>query len=164
MVQKKGGGNIGKYTQWKYTYIWGTCKMRNEIETKFIETKWNLPKRNEIETKRNKSKRNCFVSFRFREFHFDLIRFVSFRFRFAFYRYPNKDAVFQWCLLDSNSNWHNFHIFSSFYIIFSQSKNWITNQLQRELPFNLKGGGHVIFSIKYSDLKLGWKKDLIKSN
>jgi hypothetical protein len=30
----------------------GTCKMRNEIETKCIETKRNLQKRNEIETKR----------------------------------------------------------------------------------------------------------------
>jgi hypothetical protein len=49
--------------------------MRNEIETKFTETKRNLPTRNEIERKRNKT-----VSFRFDEFRFDLFRFVSFRF------------------------------------------------------------------------------------
>jgi hypothetical protein len=92
------------------------------------------------ETKRNKSKRN--------EIYWNEVNFVSFRFRFAFYSYTHKDAVFQWCLLDSKSNWHNFHIFSSFYFIFSQSKNRITNQLhvfnptklQRELPFNLKRG------------------------
>jgi hypothetical protein len=50
--------------------------MRNEIETKrnetkFIETKRNLPKRNEIETKRGK--------FRFFSVNFVLIYFVSFR-------------------------------------------------------------------------------------
>jgi hypothetical protein len=31
----------------------GTCKMRNEIETKRNKSKRNSPKRNEIETKRN---------------------------------------------------------------------------------------------------------------
>jgi hypothetical protein len=77
----------------------------------------------------------------------------------------NKDAVFQWCLLDSKSNWHNYHIFSSFYFIFSQSKNWITNQLhvfnptklQRELPFNLKKGGGAchFFLYNFPILKLG---------
>ena len=133
----------------------GTCKMRNEIETKFIETKQNLPKRGK---------------FRFFSLNFVWIYFVSFRFRFAFYRYTHKDAVFQWCLLDFKSNWHNFLIFSSFYFIFSQSKNRITNQLhvfnptklQRELPFNLKRGegGHVIFSIKFSDSET-WKKKVI---
>ena len=56
-------------------------------ETKFTETK-----RNEVN----------FVSFRWISF-----RFISFR--FAFYRYTHKDAVFQWCLLDSKSNWHNLH-------------------------------------------------------
>jgi len=37
------------------------CEMKRETErneTKYTETKRNLPKRNEIETKRNKSKRN----------------------------------------------------------------------------------------------------------
>ena len=47
--------------------------MRNEIETKFIETKQNLPKRGK---------------FRFFTVNFVWIYFVSFRFRFAFYRYP----------------------------------------------------------------------------
>jgi hypothetical protein len=131
------------------------------VPVKF-ETKWNSSKRNEfyrneIETKRNKSKRNCFVSFRFRfgKFCFVSVNFISFR--FAFYRYPNKDVVFQWCLLDSKSNWHNFHIFSSFYFIFSLRKNWITNQLQRELPFNLKKGGacHFFYKIFWFE---AWKK------
>jgi hypothetical protein len=110
-----------------------TCKwfvirflLRNEIETKR-----NLPKWSEIETKRGK--------FRFFSVNFVSISFVSFRFRFTFHRDTHKDAVFQWCLLDSKSNWHNFHIFSSFYFIFSQSKNRITNQLhvfkkKRNLP------------------------------
>ena len=108
----------------KYTKIWVPVKCENE-------TKRNLPKRGK---------------FRFFSVNFVSIYFVSFR--FAFYRYTHKDAVFQWCLLDSKSNWHNFHIFFSFYFIFSQSKNRITNQLhvfnptklQRELPFNLKRG------------------------
>ena len=122
---------------WKKIYKdMGTCKMRNE-------TKRNKLKRNEIY--RNEVN---FASFRWISFRFILFRFDSFRFRFAFYRYTHKDAVFQWCLLDSKSNWHNFHIFFSFYFIFSQSKNRITNQLhvfnptklQRELPFNLKRG------------------------
>ena len=39
---------------WRHHWYTGTCKMRNEIETKR-----NLPTRNEIETKRNKT-----VSFR----------------------------------------------------------------------------------------------------
>ena len=126
--------------------------MRNEIETKR-----NLPKWSEIETKRGK--------FRFFSVNFVSISFVSFRFRFTFHRDTHKDAVFQWCLLDSKSNWHNFHIFSSFYFIFSQSKNRITNQLhvfnptklQRELPFNLKMS---FFSIKFSDSE-AWKKKVI---
>ena len=113
-----------------------------KCETK---SKRNETKRNEIETKRGKFR---FFSVNFVSIYFVSFRFVSFRFRFAFYRYTHKDAVFQWCLLDSKSNWHNFHIFSSFYFIFSQSKNRITNQLhvfnptkqQRELPFNLKKG------------------------
>ena len=66
-------------------YVKGTGKMRNEM--KFIETKRNLPKRNEIETKRGK--------FRFFSVNFVSIYFVSFRFRFAFYRYTHKDAAFQ---------------------------------------------------------------------
>ena len=102
----------------------GTCKMRNEIETK-----------------RGK--------FRFFSVNFVSIYFVSFRFHFAFYMYTHKDAVFQWCLLDSKSNWHNFHNFSSFYLIFSRNKNRKTNQLhvfnptklQRELPLTWTEGG-----------------------
>jgi hypothetical protein len=38
----------------KEAIIW----QKAETETKFTETKGNLPKRNEIDAKRNKSKRN----------------------------------------------------------------------------------------------------------
>ena len=54
--------------------------MRNEIETKFIETKRNLPKRNEIETKRGKFR---FFSVNFVSIYFASFRFVSFRFDFV---------------------------------------------------------------------------------
>ena len=73
-----------------YHYITGTCKVRNERETKRNRTKSN-------ETKRNRSKRNettlhfvsfRSVSFRFVRFRFVLFGFVSFLFRFALYRYP----------------------------------------------------------------------------
>jgi hypothetical protein len=40
----------------KEAIIWQ--KAETETETKFTETKRNLPKRNEIDAKRNKSKRN----------------------------------------------------------------------------------------------------------
>jgi hypothetical protein len=46
---------------WKYNFKQenkGTCKMRNEIETKRNKSKRNSPKRNEIETKRNEVNRN----------------------------------------------------------------------------------------------------------
>ena len=59
-----------KETSLKYRIFMSSCKMRNELETK-----------------RNKSKRNLphFVSV-----NFVLLRFISFRFRFAFYRYPHR--------------------------------------------------------------------------
>ena len=104
------------------------------------ETKRNKSKRNRNETKSKRNEVNL-VSIRWISF-----RFISFRFDFvSHFTGTHKDAVFQWCLLDSKSNWHNFHIFSSFYFVFSQSKNRITNQLhvfnptklQRELPFNM---------------------------
>ena len=71
-----------------------TKSKRNE--TKRNKSKRNSSKRNEIYRNETKSKRNevNFVSFRWISF-----RFISFR--FAFYRYTHKDAVFQWCLLDS---------------------------------------------------------------
>ena len=84
-----------KETSQKYRIFMGTCKMRNEIETKRIETKRNKSKRNS--PKRNEiclvSFRFCFVSvnfvsFRWISFRFISFSFVSFRFRFAFYRYP----------------------------------------------------------------------------
>ena len=63
----------------------GTCKVRNEIETKRNETE-----RNEI--KRNETKRRYisfrFVSIGFISFRSVSFRFVSFLFRFALYRYP----------------------------------------------------------------------------
>ena len=90
-----------------YLFFLGTCKMRNE--TKRNKSKRNSSKRNEIY--RNETKRG--------KFRFFSVNFVSIY--FAFYRYTHKDAVFQWCLLDSKSNWHNFHIFSSFLLYF-QSK------------------------------------------
>ena len=75
----------------------GTCKVRNDIETKRNRTKRNQTKRNETdrnETKQNQTKRNDisfrFVSigfFRFVRFRFVLFDFVSFRsvsFRFYF--------------------------------------------------------------------------------
>jgi hypothetical protein len=58
---------------WRHHWYTSTCKMQNEIETKFTETKRNLPTRNEIERKR-------FVSFRWISFRFISFRFVSFRF------------------------------------------------------------------------------------
>ena len=60
-------------------YPRGTCKVRNEIETKPFETK-----RNEI--KRNETKRR-YISFRFVSFCLISFRFVRFLFRFALYRY-----------------------------------------------------------------------------
>ena len=79
----------------------GTCKVRNEIETKRNETERNEIKRNE--TKSNETKlyfvsfcfdRFRFVSFGFASFclisfRFVRFRFVSISFRFALYRYPN---------------------------------------------------------------------------
>ena len=66
----------------------GTCKMRNEIETKRNETKRNKSKRNsskrnEIYRNETKSKRNevNFVSFRWISFRFISFRFVSISFR-----------------------------------------------------------------------------------
>ena len=70
----------------------GTCKVRNEIETKRNETKSNETK--PIETKRNEIKRNetklyfvsfCFDRFRFVSFGFASFCLISFRFvRFRF--------------------------------------------------------------------------------
>jgi hypothetical protein len=88
----------------------GTCKVRNEIETKRNETKRNETKPNETkrnqtkrnetdrnETKRNETKRNDVtfrfvsfrsVSFRFIRFRFVLFDFVSFRsFRLVSFRF-----------------------------------------------------------------------------
>ena len=89
---------------WKRAFMHckeGTCKVRNDIETKRNRTKRNEIKQNEtkpIETKRNKIKRNettfrfvsfrsvSFVSFGFVwfcliSFHFVRFRFVSISFR-----------------------------------------------------------------------------------
>ena len=61
----------------------GTCKMRNEIETKRNETKRNKSKRNEIYRNETKSKRYE-------------VNFVSFRFDFvSHFTCTHKDAVFQ---------------------------------------------------------------------
>ena len=139
----------------------GTCKMRNEIEPNRNETKRNEINRNEIH--RNETKRFYFVSFRFRfvSVNFVSFRWISFRFRFAFYRYSYISDV-SMILNQTDIIFTSFHIISSFYFIFSQSKNWITNplhvfnptKLQRELPFNLKMS---FFSIKFSDSE-AWKK------
>ena len=59
----------------------GTCKMRNEIETKRNETKRNKSKRNEIYRNETKSKR--FGQFRFVSVNFVSIYSVSFRFAFV---------------------------------------------------------------------------------
>jgi hypothetical protein len=144
-----GGRKIHEYGKPKApTNFFQWVPVKCETKSKRDETKRNEINRNE--TKFTETKRGIFrfFSVNFVSIRWISFRFVSFRFRFAFYRYTHKDVVFQWCLLDSKSNWHNFHIFSSFYFIFSQSKNRITNQLhvfdptklQRELPFNLKKG------------------------
>ena len=69
--------NVYEKSSWSMSIL-GTCKVRNEIETKRNETKSN-------ETKQNQTKRNettlHFVSFRFVLFDFVSLRFVSISFR-----------------------------------------------------------------------------------
>ena len=137
---------------WTAHFCVHTCYI--EIEKSLLTKSGRVPVKCETKSKRNKINRNeihrnetvlfrfVSISFRVGKFRFVSVNFVSISFRIL------QVPVYQWCLHDSKSNWHNFHIFSSFYFIFSQSKNWITNQLhvfnptklQRELPLNLKKG------------------------
>jgi hypothetical protein len=59
----------------------GTCKMRNEIETKRNEINRNETKFTETKRNQNVSVNFVSISFRFGEFRFDLFRFVSISFR-----------------------------------------------------------------------------------
>ena len=147
-----------KETSLKYNIFMG-IPVKCETKSKRNESKRNSSNRNEIYRKETKYTSFCFGKFRFVSIYFVSFRFVSFRFRFAFYRYPLKKigGCFWFSVF---VNFPSTNIFVDFFfcreswwrhcpwIIFSQSKNRITNQLhvfdptklQRELPFNLKKG------------------------
>jgi hypothetical protein len=90
--------NVYEKSSWSMSIL-GTCKVRNEIETKRNETKRNRTKRNKI--KRNEMKRRYisfrFVSFRSGSFRFVLFDFVSLRFvsiSFRTLQVPSFDSGF----------------------------------------------------------------------
>ena len=117
----------------------GTCKVRNEIETKRNETERNEIKRNEI--KRNETKRRYisfrFVSIGFISFRSVSFRFVSFLFRFALYRYSQTTGLKTNC---NNFYFQAFHSYLGQYIIQS--------------PFSCKLPKHISFPAVFVPIKV----------